>query len=157
MALLILLHKYIAPAGMRMLWMLAIMLLALSVFLLVRQYRRYRANPLRIRKRMWYSGGLKMSVQVRNISCSVVEIDAPVVEFHQPHMGKRRFKIVSPGDMSLFPLGLPPQTSYDFIVEFTRLYDREEILRRYKRVVILVKNRKGKPITRKKVKIRMPK
>jgi len=71
-------------------------------------------------------------------------------------MKKRKFKIVAPGDENIFPLGLAPQTGYDFHVEFTKLYEREPILRKYRHVIIYVKDKYGKVITKKKVKISMP-
>ena len=146
-----------SPSGERMLWMVILVSAALSVLFLLHSYRRYKANPLRIKKRVWYSGGLKMSVNIRNIAGKIVEIDTPVIEFRQPRMTKRRFKIVAPGDKDIFPLGLAPQTGYDFVVEFTILYERDPILRKYEQVIILIKDGKGKKITRKKVKILMPK
>jgi len=127
------------------------------VFMLRREYYRWKNNPLRIKKKVWYSGGLKMSVSIRNIRSMMVEIDTPVIEFRQPRMKKRKFKIVAPGDEHIFPLGLSPQTGYDFLVEFTKLYEREQILRKYRHVAIHVKDKHGKTITRKKVKISLPK
>ena len=153
----ILQNPYIAPEGKRMLWMLLFIFTALCVFLLRRTYRHWRYNPLRIKKKVWYSGGLKMSVNIRNIRNTMVEIDAPVIEFRQPRKKKRKFKIVAPGDEYLFPLGLSPQTGYDFLVEFTKLYEREPILRKYRQVIILVKDKTGKTIIKKKVKISLPK
>jgi hypothetical protein len=149
--------KYISPSGERMLWMAVLVLIALCVFLLWRAYHRWRNNPLRVKKKVWYSGGLKMSVNIRNIRSIMVDIDTPVIEFRQPRMKKRKFRIVAPGDENIFPLGLSPQTTYDFMVEFTKLYEREPILRRYHRVIICVNDRHGKTITRKKVKILLPK
>jgi hypothetical protein len=143
-----------SPSGERMLWMVALILTALCVFLLLRAYHRWKNNPLRIKKKVWYSGGLKMSVNIRNIRNAMADIDAPVIEFRQPRMKKRKFKIVAPGDENIFPLGLSPQTGYDFMIEFTKLYEREPILRRYRQVVIHVKDKYGKTITRKKVKFR---
>ncbi len=146
-----------SPAGERMLWMMILVTVIVVVFLLWHAYRRHKANPLRIRKKVWYSGGLKMAVKVRNISGGIVEIDTPEIEFRQPHKTKRRFKIVAPGDKDVFPLGLSPQTGYEFLVEFTRLYEREDFLRTYRQVVIRIKGRNGKIITRKKVKLSLPK
>ncbi len=146
-----------SPAGERMLWMVILVAVAGTILYLRYKYHRYKANPLRIKKKVWYSGGLKMSVKIRNINKTIVEIDTPEIEFRQPHMTKRRFKVVTPGDKNIFPLGLSPQTSYEFLTEFTPLYEREPVLRKYRRVIILVKNRKGKTITRKKVKISLPK
>ena len=149
--------KYMSPSGERMLWMVIMLLIAICVFMLWRAYHRYKNNPLRIKKKVWYSGGLKMSVSIRNIRGMMVDIDTPVIEFRQPRMSKRKFKIVSPGDESIFPLGLSPQTSYDFLVEFTKLYERNPILRKYQQVVIYVKDKRGRTITKKKVKISLPK
>ncbi len=149
--------KYISPSGMRMLWMVILVLIVVLVLYLRYKYLRYKANPLRIRKKVWYSGGLKMSVNVRNVSRKLIEIDTPVIEFRQPRMSKRKFKIVAPGDKDIFPLGLSPQTSYDFIVKFTPLYEHEPLLRKYKQVIIRIKDKNGKPITSKKVKISLPK
>ena len=146
-----------SPAGERMLWLMLLFLTAVCVFLLWRAYRRWKNNPLRIKKKVWYSGGLKMSVSIRNKRSTMVDIDTPVIMFRQPRMKKRKFKIVAPGDEKLFPLGLAPQTGYDFLVEFTKLYEREPILRKYQQVVIRVNNRYGKIITKKKVKISLPK
>lgn len=154
---LMLLHKYMSSKGEAMLWMILVVTIIMVVFLLWRAYRLHKANPLRIRKKVWYSGGLKMVVKVRNISQGIVEIDPPEIEFRQPHKTRRRFKIVAPGDKDVFPLGLSPQTSYEFLVEFIRLYEREEFLRSYKQVIIRIKNRSGKVITRKKVKLSLPK
>ena len=140
-----------------MLWLAILVLMALCVFLLRRAYRHWKNNPLRIKKKVWYSGGLKMSVSIRNIRNTMAEIDAPVIEFRQPRMKRRKFKIVAPGDEHLFPLGLSPQTGYDFLVEFTRLYEREPILRKYRKVAIMIRDRHGKMIMKKKVKISMPK
>ncbi len=151
------LNKYMSPSGERMLGLVGIILVALLVFLLWQAYRRYKINPLRIKKKIWYSGGLKMAVNIRNIRNVIVEIDTPVIEFRQPRMSKRKFKIVAPGDKDVFPLGLSPQTSYDFMVEFTKLYERESILRKYRQVIIRIKDRSGKTIAKKKVKITMPK
>lgn len=155
--LLIDLDSYISPAGMRKLWMTLILLAAILVVYLRYIYTRHKANPFRIKQKMWYSGGLKMSVRIKNISKTIIEINTPEIEFRHPRMKKRRFKIVAPGSRDIFPLGLSPQTSYDFMVEFTRLYEREEILRRYGHVYIWIKDKTGKKITYKKVKIRMPK
>ncbi len=146
-----------SPSGERMLWMVLLVLVASLAIIIWRAWHRYKTNPLRIRKKVWYHGGLKMSVKIRNIRNAIVEIDIPVIEFRQPRMSKRKFKIVAPGDKNIFPLGLSPQTSYDFIVEFTKLYEREPILRKYHRVVIYVKDRRGKNITKKTVKISLPK
>ena len=154
--MMVFLNKYMSPAGERMLWAVMLALLASSVFLLWRVYRRYRTNPLRIRKKLWYCGGLKMSVSIRNIRNTIVEIDVPVIEFRQPRMTRRKFKIVAPGDKNIFPLGLSPQTGYDFTVEFTKLYEREPVLRKYRRVTIRVKDRQGKTITGKKARISLP-
>ena len=98
-----------------------------------------------------------MSVSIRNIRDIIVDIDAPVIEFRQPRMKKRKFKIIQPGDENIFPLCLSPLTNYDFKVEFTKLYEREPILRQYRKVVIHVKDARGKVITKKNVKISMPK
>ena len=148
--------SYISPAGKRMLWLVMLVLTALSVFLLRYTYRRWKNNPLRVRKKIWYSGGLKMSVNIRNIRDTMVDIDAPVIEFRQPRMKKRKFRILTPGMEHIFPLGLSPQTGYDFLVEFTRLYERDPILRKYRQVLIHVKDRNGKTITKKKVRISLP-
>ena len=146
-----------SPAGERVLWLFLAILGALGFFLIRRAYFRWKNNPLRIKKKVWYSGGLKMSVNIRNISNMIVDIDAPVIEFRQPRMKKRNFRIVAPGDEKNFPLGLTPKTSYDFKVEFTKLYEREQILREYRKVIIHVKNSKGKTITKRNVKISLPK
>ena len=150
-------NPYISPSGTRMLWLLLLVLTVLGVFLLRYNYRRWKNNPLRIKKKVWYSGGLKMSVSIRNIRDRMVDIDTPVIEFRQPRMKKRKFKIVAPGDEHIFPLGLSPQTGYDFLVEFTKLYEREPLLRKYRQVVIHVKDKNGKTITKKKVGISLPK
>jgi len=147
---------YISPSGERVLWLAALILVTLSVFLLRRAFYQWKNNPLRIKKKIWYSGGLKMSVSIRNIRNLMVEIDAPVIEFRQPRMKKRKFKIIPPGDEHIFPLGLSPQTGYDFLVEFTKLYEREPILRKYRQVFIHVKDRHGKMIVKRKVKIFTP-
>jgi hypothetical protein len=145
--------KYIAPSDMPVLW-ITLTVAAAGAFLRLRyKYRRYKANPLRIRKKIRFSGGLKMSATVRNVSSSIVEIDTPVVEFRQPRMRRRRFKIVTPGSRDIFPLGMAPQTSYDFFVEFTPLYEREPVLRKYGRIIILIRNREGKVISSKKAKL----
>jgi len=133
-----------------------LVLIAWGIFLLWRTYCRWKNNPLRIKKKVWYSGGLKMMVSIRNIRSMMVDIDAPVIEFRQPRMKKRKFRIVAPGDEHIFPLGLSPQTGYEFLVEFTKLYEREPILRKYRQVVIHVKDKNGKTITKKKVKISLP-
>jgi hypothetical protein len=148
--------QYISPSGERMLWAAVMLLTALCVFLIWRAYYRWRYIPLRIKKKIWYSGGLKMSVSIRNIRNGMVDIAPPMIEFQQPRMKKRKFKIVAPGDENIFPLGLSPQTSYEFMVEFTKLYEREPILRKYHQVLIHVNDKYGKAITRKKVKISLP-
>ena len=146
-----------SPAGESLLKLIVLVLVVSGGFLLWYKYRRWKNNPLRIKKKVWYSGGLKMSVCIRNIRSIMVDIDTPVIEFRQPRMKKRKFKIVAPGDEHIFPLGLSPQTGYDFLVEFTKLYEREPILRKYRQVVIHVKDKNGKTITKKKVKISLPK
>ena len=146
----------ISHSGKQMLWLVLFVLTALCLFLLQRAYRRWKNNPLRIKKKVWYSGGLKMSVSIRNVRSVMAEIDTPVIEFRQPRMKRRKFKIVAPGDEHLFPLGLSPQTGYDFLVEFTKLYEREPILRKYRKVAIVIKDRNGKIITKKRVKIKLP-
>ena len=146
-----------SPAGQQMLWLVLLFLTVLCLFLLWRAFHRWKNNPLRIKRKVWYSGGLKMSVNIRNIHSTMVDIDTPVIMFRQPRMKKRKFKIVMPGDENLFPLGLSPQTGYDFLVEFTKLYEREPILRKYRQVAICVNNRHGKTITKKKVRISLPK
>ena len=140
-----------SPSGERMFWLVIVLLIVICAFMLWRAYHRYKNNPLRIKKKVWYSGGLKMSVSIRNIRRMMVDIDTPVIEFRQPRMSKRKFKIVAPGDENIFPLGLSPQTSYDFVVEFTKLYERNPILRKYQQVVIYVKDKRGRTITKKKV------
>ena len=149
-------NPYISPEGKRMLWMLILVLSALCAFMMLRAYYRWRNNPLRIKKKVWYSGGLKMSVSIRNIRSTMAEIDAPVIEFRQPRMKRRKFKIVAPGDENIFPLGLSPQTGYDFLVEFTKLYEREPILRKYRQAAIIIKDKHGKTIVKKKVKLKLP-
>ena len=149
-------YDYISPQGERMLYLLLFVLAVLGVYMLWRTYRQWKNNPLRIKKKVWYSGGLKMRVNIRNISSMIVDIDAPVIEFRQPRMKKRKFKIIAPGDEHIFPLGLTTQTSYDFMVEFTKLYERESILRKYKQVVIHVNDKNGKEICKKKVHISLP-
>ena len=146
-----------SPAGERMLWMVVLILTLSCAFWLWRTYHRWRNTPLRIKKKVWYSGGLKMKVNIRNIRGIMVDIDTPAIEFRQPRMKKRKFKIVAPGDEHIFPLGLSPKTGYEFTVEFTRLYDREPKLRKYRQVIIHVNNKNGKTITKKKVKISLPK
>jgi len=94
-----------------------------------------------------------MSVNFRNISDKMVDLDTPVIEFRQPRMKKRKFKIVTPGHEHIFPLGLSPKTGYDFLVEFTKLYEREPILRKYRRLKIHVNDPQGKNITQKTVRI----
>lgn len=151
--------KYIAPSGMMALALVVVLSLVITFFYLRYKYRRLKATPLRIRKKTWYSGGLKMSVTVKNVSKSLVEIDTPVLEFRQPRMHKRKFKIITRGTHHVFPLGLSPQTNYDFLVEFTPLYEREPSLRKYQTVYILIngKNGKnGKTIIKRKVKIKLP-
>ena len=145
------------PSGERMLWLVVLVLTVLCVFLLWRAYYRWKNNPLRIKKKVWYSGGLKMKVNIRNIRGIMVDMDTPVIEFRQPRMKKRKFKITSPGDEHIFPLGLSPQTGYEFMVDFTKLYEREQILRKYRQVIIHVNDKNGKTITKKKVKISLPK
>ena len=145
------------PSGERLPWMLLLVLAVVGVFWLWRACQRWKNNPLRIKKKVWYSGGLKMTVSIRNIRSMMVDIDTPVIEFRQPRMKKRKFRIVAPGDEHIFPLGLSPQTGYDFLVEFTKLYEREPILRKYRQVVIHVNDKNGKTITKKKVKITLPK
>jgi len=145
------------PSGVRLLWLLALVLMVLGVFLLWLAYHRWKNNPLRIKKKVWYSGGLKMKVNIRNIRGIMVDINTPVLEFRQPRMKKRKFKIMAPGDEHIFPLGLSPQTGYDFMVDFTKLYEREPILRKYQQVVIHVNDKQGKTITKKRVKISLPK
>ena len=152
-----LLNKYMTPSGERMLGLVILVLIAGGVFMLWYLYQRYKHNPLRIRKKIWYSGGLKMSVNIRNVKDMIVDIDTPVIEFRQPRMSKRKFKIVSPGDENIFPLGLSPQTSYDFLVEFTKLYERDPLLRKYKQVIIYVNDKTGKTITKKSVEVTLPK
>jgi hypothetical protein len=149
-------NPYISPSGKRMLWLVMLVLTALGVFFLRYTYRRWRNNPLRIKKKVWYSGGLKMSVSIRNVSSAMMDIDAPMIEFRKPRMKKRKFKIVAPGDENIFPLGLSPQTGYAFLVEFTKLYEREPVLRKYLQLAIIVNDRFGKTISKKKVKISLP-
>jgi hypothetical protein len=146
-----------SPAGERMLWTVLLILSALGILLLWRKFQIWRNNPLRIKKKVWYSGGLKMKVSIRNIRNTIVDIDTPIIEFRQARMKKRKFKIISPGDENIFPLGLSPHTGYDFLVEFTKLYEREPILRKYRQVAIIVNDKKGKRIMTKKVKISLPK
>ena len=146
-----------SPSGEKLLYMIVLLSVAVGIFLLWRTYRRWKINPLRIKKKVWYSGGLKMSVSIRNIRNMMVDIDTPMIEFRQPRMKKRKFKIVAPGDEHIFPLGLSPQTGYDFLVEFTKLYERESKLRKYRKVIIHVNDKNGKTITKKKVKISLPK
>ena len=145
-----------SPAGMKTLILLILFLATLAVFLIRRNYRRWKNCPLRIKKKVWYSGGLKMKVKINNRRDKIVEIDTPIIEFRQPRMKKRKFKIVV-NKNDIFPLGLAPQTSYEFLVEFTKLYEREEILRKYRQVVIHVNDKNGKSIIKKKVKISLPK
>ena len=141
------------PAGEKMLWTIALLLAVASVVYLRYVYRRWRNNPLRIKKKIWRTDRLKMKVSIRNIRNAIVDIDAPVIVFRNPRMKKRKFKIVAQGKESIFPLALHPKTSYDFWVDFTKLYEREQILRKYEKALILVNDKYGKTITKKKVKI----
>ncbi|MDR1865948.1 MAG: hypothetical protein LBR08_10310 [Bacteroidales bacterium] len=149
-------NDYVSPAGMRRLWMLAVIGVALSALYLYRVYRRRKAAVCRIKHTIWYAGGLKMSVRIRNISRDMVEIDAPLLEFRRSRMKKRRFRITPPGNRDIFPLGLSPQTGYDFSVEFTRLYERDAVLRKYRKARIVLNDGKGQTIAVKKIKIRLP-
>ena len=151
------LNKYISPAGERMLLTVVLIFATFAVFFILRAYQRWRNNPLRIKKKVWYSGGLKMTVNIRNTSNKMLDIDSPVIEFRQPRMKKRKFKTVNPGDESIFPLGLSPQTGYDFLVEFTKLYEREPILRKYRKLTIRVNDNHGKTVTKKSFRIFLPK
>jgi len=146
-----------SPAGEKMLWFVLALLTVAGFLMLRRAFYKWRTTPLRIKKKVWYSGGLKMSVKIRNVKNVFVDIDAPIIEFRQPRMKKRKFKIIQPGDENIFPLCLSPLTGYDFKVEFTKLYEREQILRKYKRVVIYINSPSGKNITKKSVKISLPK
>ena len=153
----VLLNRFMSPAGEKMLW-LVLFVLAVAVYFYVRRaYWRWKYIPIRIKKKVWYSGGLKMKVSIRNVRNVMVDIDTPIIEFRQPRMKKRKFKMFPPGDEKIFPLCLSPQTSYDFLVEFTKLYEREQILRQYRMVIIHVNDKNGKNITKRKVKISMPK
>jgi len=151
------LSKFMSDSGERMLWLVIIVLGAWCMFMLRRAYFRWINNPFRIIKKVWYSGGLKMSVSIQNVRNKIVEIDTPIIEFCHPRLKRRKFKIITPGNNHLFPLGLSPQTNYDFLVEFTKLYEREQILREYRKVAIIINDRKGKLIAKKNVKISMPK
>ena len=141
----------------RLVLLVLMVLLVAGVFLLFRAFYRWANNPLCIKKKVWFSGGLKMTVSIRNVHSAMVDIDAPVIEFRQRRMKKRKFKIVAPGDENIFPLGLSPQTGYDFLVEFTKLYEREPILRKYRQVAIIVNDRYGKTIAKKIIRISLPK
>ena len=144
---------YMSPAGERLLWVLLGGIVTASILFLRRAFIKWRNNPLRIKKELWYSGGLKMRVNIRNVRNMLAEIDTPVIEFYMPRMKKRKFKIVTPGEKNIFPLGLTPKTSYEFYVEFTKLYEREPILRKYRKIRIHVNDKYGKTITTKKVRI----
>ena len=136
-----------------MLWTVALVLVAVSVFYLRYVYRRWKNNPLRIKKKVWRSDELKMKVSIRNIRNAIVDIDTPVIVFRQPRMKKRKFKIIVQGKESIFPLALSPKTSYDFWIDLKKLYEREQILRKYRKMEIHVNDKHGKTITKKKVKI----
>jgi len=139
-------------------WVVLALLAVVSFLAVRRKFRKWKNNPLRIKKKVWYSGGLKMSVNIRNVRKNmIVDISAPIIEFRKPRMKKRKYKIVNPGDESLFPLGLSPLTSYNFVVEFTKLYEREPILRKYKHVVIHVNDDRGKNIMKKRVNVLLSK
>ena len=143
-----------SPAGEAVLWLMITLLAVLGVLVLRYKFRKWKNTPLRIKKKVWYSGGLKMSVNISNIRKNmIVDISAPIIEFRQPRMKKWKYKIVAPGDEKIFPLGLSPQTGYKFIVEFTKLYEHEPILRKYRQVIIHVNDDHGKNIVKKKVKI----
>ena len=98
-----------------------------------------------------------MRVRIRNVKNMMVDINTPLIEFRQPRMKKRKFKTIVPGDENLFPLCLAPQTSYEYLVDFTKLYELDQILRKYSKVIIHVNDKNGKTITKKRVKISMPK
>ena len=153
----ILYNPYMSPAGEKVLWMVVLLLVVFCVLWIRRAYRRWKYIPLRIKKKVWYSGGLKMTVTVRNIRNTMVEIDTPILEFRQPRMKKRKYRIVEKGEKNLFPLCLMPKTDYDFKVEFNKLYERDEILRQYRQVIIHINNVRGKSINKKKIKISLPK
>jgi hypothetical protein len=145
---------FISPAGMRMLRMtIVVVVMGVGVYLWY-IYKRYKQSPFRIRTKCRYFGGLQMSVSVYNKRSEMMEINPPVVEFRQPRMKKRRFKIIPPGDKNIFPLGLSPHTKYDFVVHFIRLYDLEERLRKYRKVAIRIEDKKGKLLTRKIVRLK---
>ena len=147
------LNRYMSPAGETVMWLVVVCLALLGFFLLKRAWRRWRTCPLRIKKKMWYSGGLKMRVNVNNVSNMMVDIDTPLIEFRMPRMKKRKFKIIVPGGKNIFPLGLTPKTGYEFMVEFTKLYEREPILRKYRKVIIHVNDKNGKTISKKKARV----
>ncbi|MDR0714435.1 MAG: hypothetical protein LBF89_09300 [Bacteroidales bacterium] len=149
-------NEFISPAGMRMLGMAVIVLIIAAILYIRSLYRKAKRKTLRIREKMWYSGGLKMSVNISNKSGNIVEMNPPTIEFRRPRMKKRRFRIIPPGDRNIFPLGLSPQTGYDFLVDFIRLYEHEPLLRKYGHLLICVDDRSGKTIVRKKVKLKQP-
>ncbi|MDR1667029.1 MAG: hypothetical protein LBS03_04975 [Bacteroidales bacterium] len=149
-------NEFISPAGMRMLGMVVIVAIVAGILYVRYIYRRAKRKTLRIREKMWYSGGLKMSVNIWNKSRNIVEFTPPTLEFRRPRMKKRRFRIIPSGDKNIFPLGLSPQTGYDFQVDFILLYDREPLLRQYEHLVICVDDKSGKQLVRKKVRLKRP-
>ena len=152
----VLLNRFMSPSGERMLWLVLFVLAVAGFFYVRRAYRRWKYIPIRIKKKIWYSGGLKMKVSIRNVKKMMIDIDTPVIEFRQSRMKKRKFKILAPGDENLFPLCLSPHTKYDFLVDFTKLYERDNILRKYSKAVIHVNDKNGKPVTKRKIKISLP-
>ncbi|MDR0815197.1 MAG: hypothetical protein LBN37_05545 [Bacteroidales bacterium] len=141
---------------MKVLMMSTAVVIVAAVLYLRYIYRRYKKAPFRIRTKCRYHGGLQMSVSIYNKSKEMMEINPPIVEFRQPRMKKRRFKIIPPGDKDIFPLGLSPHTNYDFVVHFIRLYDLEERLRKYQKVAIRIEDKKGKLLMQKTVKLKQP-
>ncbi|MDR3095018.1 MAG: hypothetical protein LBU62_10340 [Bacteroidales bacterium] len=148
---------FISPSGMRVLMTATAAVIVGTVVYLRYIYRRYKKAPFRIRTKSRYFGGLQMSVSVFNKTKEMIEINPPIVEFRQPRMKKRKFKIIPPGDRDIFPLGLLPHTGYDFVVHFIRLYDLEERLRKYKKIAIHIEDKKGHLLMQKTVKLKQPK
>lgn len=141
---------------MRVLMMATAVVIVAAIVYLRYVYLRYKKAPFRIRTKSRYSGGLQMSVSLYNKTKEMVEINPPIVEFRQPRMKKRKFKIIPPGDKDIFPLGLLPHTSYEFTVHFIRLYDLEERLRQYKKIAIRIEDKKGKRLMQKTRKLKQP-
>jgi len=90
-------------------------------------------------------------VRIESIGKLPVEILAPELKFYRREYS-RAFAIKSPG-RNIFPLSLFPLTDYEFRIDLARFYDHDTSLIKYKKIKLIVREKTGRLLKSKKVRI----